>query len=158
MKNTKRNIFELKFKPDTVFLAVAISMWGATLIIPSFDAPLLMRALIGILLALVGMGIVLVAGALFYRARTTVEPTQPHTTSTLVVSGLYGITRNPMYVGMTLILLGLATLLLNWVSYLLVIVFVAYIWRFQIIPEERALYGLFHDEYASYTSRTRRWL
>lgn len=158
LKNSKRNAFELKIKPDVVLLITAISMWVATLIIPSFDLPVFPRAFIGVLLTLVGICLIQAAGVSFRRACTTVEPTQPDTASSLVISGLYSITRNPMYAGMVLMLLGWATFLLNLASFGLVIFFVAYIWRFQIIPEERALHALFGNKYTTYKSRVWRWL
>ena len=158
MKTARLSAFELKIKPDFVLLLTAISMWAATLVIPSFDVPVFPRTFIGILLALVGICTIQAAGVSFRQAHTTVKPTHPNTTSSLVISGLYGITRNPMYAGMTLLLLGWAAFLLNLGSFGLIIIFVAYIGRFQIIPEERALYAIFGNKYATYKSRVRRWL
>jgi protein-S-isoprenylcysteine O-methyltransferase Ste14 len=104
------------------------------------------------------MCVIQVAGISFRRARTTVEPTRPDTTSSLITTGIYGITRNPIYVGMALMLLGWAIFLLNIASFVMIAVFVAYIWRFQITPEERALSILFKNEYTAYKSKVRRWL
>lgn len=100
-----------------------------------------------------------VAGLVAFRAsRTTVNPLRPERSSALVTNGVYRLTRNPMYVGM-------ACLLLAWAVYLGPlpvltgpVLFVLYITRFQIVPEERALRRLFGADYEAYAARVRRWL
>jgi protein-S-isoprenylcysteine O-methyltransferase Ste14 len=100
-----------------------------------------------------------VAGVLaFRRARTTINPTQPQLTSSLVSSGIYTVTRNPMYVGLLLVLVAWAIVLSSAWALLGPVAYFFYIGRFQIAPEERALATLFGAEYAAYTSRVRRWL
>ena len=94
----------------------------------------------------------------FRRARTTVNPTTPEAASFLVVSGIYRITRNPMYVGISLVLVAWAVFLSSAWALLGPAAFILYISRFQIAPEERALSKLFGAEYASYRARVRRWL
>jgi protein-S-isoprenylcysteine O-methyltransferase Ste14 len=86
------------------------------------------------------------------------NPTKPSATSSLVIHGVYRLTRNPMYLSLALYLVAWAVYLSNWLALLLVPVFMLYIDHFQIKPEERALLGLYRSEYASYTSRVRRWL
>jgi protein-S-isoprenylcysteine O-methyltransferase Ste14 len=83
---------------------------------------------------------------------------KPESSSSLVVSGIYKLTRNPMYLGLLLVLLGWAIYLTNVLVFLLLPAFILYINRFQIAPEERALTALFGQEFAAYKSRTRRWL
>jgi protein-S-isoprenylcysteine O-methyltransferase Ste14 len=63
-----------------------------------------------------------------------------------------------MYVGMGMFLLAYSIYLANPVSVVAVVAFVAYITRFQIIPEERLLLSKFGESYASYTRSVRRWL
>ena len=77
--------------------------------------------------------------AAFVRERTTVNPLRPTRTTVLVIAGAYRFTRNPMYLGMALLLAGWAVLLGSWVSVAAPVVFVAFITRFQIVPEERAM-------------------
>ena len=92
----------------------------------------------------------------FRQARTTIMPNRP--SSALVTSGPYAWTRNPMYVGMTLIYLGLS-LLVNTIWALLVLPGVLGAVHLWIIPrEERHLSGKFGDVYESYRARVRRWL
>jgi protein-S-isoprenylcysteine O-methyltransferase Ste14 len=157
MENAVR-ILELRFLPDVVLLVVAAAMLGAALVFPSFYLPFAIRATAGVILAAVGLGVVQAAGVSFRRARTTVDPMRPTSTSSLIISGAYRLSRNPVYFGMTLVLLGWAIFLSNVLAFALIAVFVAYINRFQIIPEERALSALFGAEYASYRAKVRRWL
>ena len=81
-----------------------------------------------------------------------------NSTSSLVVSGIYKYTRNPMYLGFVLVLLGWAAFLSNLAAFVLLPAFVLYISRFQIRPEERVLASLFPDEYPAYRDQVRRWV
>lgn len=96
--------------------------------------------------------------ATFRRAKTTVNPLKPQSSSSLVTWGIYAITRNPMYLGGLVILTGCAVFLSNALAFLLLPAYILYINRFQIAPEERALTSLFGQEFAAYRSRVRRWL
>jgi protein-S-isoprenylcysteine O-methyltransferase Ste14 len=94
----------------------------------------------------------------FGRAQTTVDPTHPDKASQLVCAGIYQYTRNPMYVGMALVLSAgvlKSGLLLSVLSLPL---FVWYMTRFQIKPEEQALEGIFAEEFIQYKQKVRRWL
>ncbi|MOA62140.1 hypothetical protein D3C78_1874670 [compost metagenome] len=71
---------------------------------------------------------------------------------------MFARTRNPIYLGDALILLALALGLGNWLNFLLLPLFVWFIGRFQIAPEERALQRLFGDEFLAYCARVRRWV
>jgi protein-S-isoprenylcysteine O-methyltransferase Ste14 len=106
----------------------------------------------------VGVGAIILGAISFRRVKTTVNPMKPGSTSSLVVEGLYRITRNPMYLGSLLILFGWAIFLSNPLSLALIVVYVAYMNRFQISPEERTLEALFRDEYQTYKTKVRRWL
>ena len=117
-----------------------------------------MRRTLAGALALVGVGLDLTGVAAFVRARTTVNPLRPARASTLVIAGAYRFTRNPMYLGMALLLAGWAVLLGSWVSVMAPVVFVAFITRFQIVPEERAMAERFGLDYRAYCQRVRRWL
>ncbi len=98
-------------------------------------------------------------GVLAFRAsRTTVNPLKPERASALVTGGIYRVTRNPMYLGMTLLLLAWAIQLSALLPFLGPVVFVAYITRFQIEPEERTLRRVFGDGYTAYARQVRRWL
>ncbi|GEQ77703.1 hypothetical protein CTTA_4708 [Comamonas testosteroni] len=94
----------------------------------------------------------------FRRAKTTVNPVKANMASSLVIRGVYRYTRNPMYVGLLITLLAWAMFLANLLTALWAVVFVLYITRFQIIPEERVLTSLFGAEYGAYKGRVRRWV
>ena len=83
---------------------------------------------------------------------------QPAKTTSLVAGGVYRFTRNPMYLGLLLVLAGWAVFLSNALAFALLPAFIAYIGRFQIAPEERALAAKFGTEYEAYRTEVRRWL
>ena len=106
----------------------------------------------------IGLSLDAIALVQFLRSRTTTNPLKPDSASALVSGGIYRFTRNPMY-------LGLATLLLAWAIYLGNLaalaglpLFILYMNRFQIAPEERALEARFGAEYIAYRARVRRWV
>lgn len=148
---------EVKVPPPIVAVAVGIVMWRIALVTPS-AAPVRARLWIAAAIAAIGVAIAVSGAVAFRRARTTTNPAKPGTASSLVSSGPYRFTRNPMYVGLTLILLGWASYL--WSTWALVgpLVFAVYIRWFQIAPEERALSALFGAEYSEYQAKVRRWL
>ena len=150
---------ELKIPPPIVALLAAAAMWGVSLISPPpFDVPTLVRVFLGAALALAG-GVVSLSGVIaFRRAKTTVNPLKPQNASSLVTTGVYRLTRNPMYVGLLFVLLGWATFLLSPWALVGPLAFVLYIGRFQIKPEERALLALFGAAFTTYATRVRRWL
>ena len=152
------NALELRIPPVTVALAFAAAMWIASSLAPSVTLVIPWRFAVAIALAGVGIAFSLAGVFAFRKAGTTVNPTNPEATSTVVTSRIYGVSRNPMYVGFLLVLAGWAVLLGHVLAFLLLPAFVAYMNRFQIAPEERALAARFGGEYASYLRSVRRWL
>jgi protein-S-isoprenylcysteine O-methyltransferase Ste14 len=152
------NALELKVPPLVLVLVLALSMWFTAMQLPSLAFTLPGRH--GLTAVISGVGILfLLAGVYeFQKAKTTVNPTTPAAASAIVTSGVYRISRNPMYVGFLLALTGWAIFLSHPLSFLLLPVFVAYMNRFQISPEERALSAKFGDEYKTYKQAVRRWL
>ncbi|HXD41275.1 MAG TPA: isoprenylcysteine carboxylmethyltransferase family protein [Ramlibacter sp.] len=150
--------FELKIPPPVIAGAAAAGMWGLARAFPVFDVPNGMRAPAAVLIALAGVVLAASGIAAFRRARTTINPHKPGEATALVSSGPYRFTRNPMYAGLLLVLLAWAVFLSSLLALLGPVVFVLYINRFQIAPEERTLQSLFGNEYAAYKSRVRRWL
>jgi protein-S-isoprenylcysteine O-methyltransferase Ste14 len=148
----------LKIPPPVVGLAVAALMWLAARGLPTlvFEFPARTRFAAGFVIG--GIAIAAAGVVAFRRAKTTVNPMQPASSSSLVVSGVYQMTRNPMYLGFLLVLVGWAIFLANAIAFLLLPVFVFYMNRFQIEPEERALSALFGEEFGAYRARVRRWL
>ncbi len=94
----------------------------------------------------------------FRKVGTTINPLQPESAATLVTDGIFGLTRNPMYLSLALLLLALSVWLGNLIGLVVLAVFVVVITRWQIIPEEQALAAKFGDDFRQYKARVRRWL
>jgi protein-S-isoprenylcysteine O-methyltransferase Ste14 len=149
---------ELKIPPPVVALVRALLMWFMSSLTPSLELPFRVRVAVALALACIGQSISIAGIVAFRRARTTINPTRLSAASSLVRNSVYRFTRNPMYLGLLLTLLAWAAFLSNPLAVLWVPVFVLYINRFQITPEERVLSSLFGAEYAAYKNRVRRWL
>ena len=98
------------------------------------------------------------AAATFRRAHTTLNPFAPSKASRLVTRGPYQITRNPMYLGLLLALIGWSGWLGSWSGFLVLPLFVAVVTYQQILPEEEALAGMFGEEYTRYMQTVNRWI
>lgn len=150
---------ELRIPPPLVGLVVAAAMWVIATSLPSLlPLPASLRLPTAIMLALAGVAVALAGVVSFRRARTTVNPLKPETSTSLVSTGIYRITRNPMYLGMLAVLLAWAAYLPSILALLGPAAFSLYITRFQIIPEERALHSLFGAAFVEYAQKVRRWL
>jgi protein-S-isoprenylcysteine O-methyltransferase Ste14 len=151
-------VLELKVPPLAVVLFTAALMGLVSWAVPTFEFMFPARVFFAMSFAAAGAVTIVLGVASFRRAGTTFNPMKPETTSSLVVSGVYAFTRNPMYLGSLLVLIGWAIYLSNALAFLLLPVFILYMNRFQIEPEERALTSRFGQEFAAYKSRVRRWL
>lgn len=149
---------ELLVPPPVVMLLIGLLMWVLSKMFPAFAFPWLHSDAAAIATALLGTAISLAGVITFRRASTTVDPKRIEDVSTLVCSGIYRYSRNPMYLGVLLVLVGWAIYLGNLLSILCLFVFIAYITRFQIIPEERLLRERFGEKFHSYQNQVRRWL
>lgn len=146
---------ELRIPPPLVMLAFGAAMWAACGIPQPLDAA---WALVAAALAAAGLGVAGGGVLAFRRARTTVNPLRPAEASTLVTGGVYRHTRNPMYLGMLLLLCAWAAFLASPWALLGPAGFALFITRFQIVPEERVLEPMFGAAFAAYKARVRRWL
>jgi len=104
------------------------------------------------------VGIMGIAIGQFKRRKTTVNPLQPDMATSLVTSGIFSMTRNPMYLAMALMLLAQSVWLGRILAVIPLAVFIAYITEFQIKPEERALRSVFGEAYTHYVTKVRRWI
>jgi protein-S-isoprenylcysteine O-methyltransferase Ste14 len=152
------HVLELKVPPLALVFLMAAFMWLARWAVPTFGFELPARTLFSVSAAVAGAVIGGLGFASFIRAKTTVNPMKPDSSSSLVVSGIYRFTRNPMYLGFLLGLLGWAIFLSNALAFFLLPAFIVYMNRFQIEPEEKALARLFGEQFVAYRSRVRRWL
>jgi protein-S-isoprenylcysteine O-methyltransferase Ste14 len=152
------HVLELKVPPVALVLFVAALMWLASWAMPAFEFEVPSGDILAVSVAVVGAIISGLGIVSFRQARTTVNPMKPDSASSLVMSGIYRLTRNPMYLGFLLVLLGWAIYLSNVLAFLFLPAFTLYMNRFQIQPEEQALHSLFGPQFVTYTSRVRRWL
>ena len=149
---------ELKIPPVLVWLVMAGAMLGVSYSAPRLSFTLARSSAIALALVTLG-GALAAAGVMAFRARrTTVNPLTPSASSSVVASGVYRISRNPMYLGFLLALAGWAVYLSHAGAVMLLPAFVAYMTQFQIKPEERTLLAKFGSEFAQYMSHVRRWI
>ena len=153
------SFLELKIPPPVVALVAGLVMAGLALggFWPMALHPAWRYFAAAALFGL-GVALLLTAGRLFFKAKTTVLPYKPEKTSKLIVAGVYRYSRNPMYLAMLLALGGWGVFLDDWLAMAALPLFALYMTRFQIMPEERALVGLFGVEYQDYMHRVRRWV
>jgi protein-S-isoprenylcysteine O-methyltransferase Ste14 len=149
---------EHRIPPPLVGLVLAGVMWLLGPLSPALPWDAGARNMLTGVLAAAGVAFDLTALAGFLRARTTVNPLRPGNTSTLVTDGVYRITRNPMYLGMALLLAAWAVYLSTILPAAGPVLFVLYMNRFQIAPEERAMREKFGAACEAYAGQVRRWL
>jgi protein-S-isoprenylcysteine O-methyltransferase Ste14 len=149
---------ELRIPPPIVALVLGLLMWLTADVAGTVEVSYTARALCAATLAAIGQGISIAGLVAFRQAKTTANPIKARSASSLVTRSVYSFTRNPMYLGVLLTLVGWAVFLASPFALLWVAVYVAYITRFQIIPEERVLSDLFGAEYETYRARVRRWV
>ncbi len=153
----KEHPLELKVPPLVVFILSWVMIWACARWLPFWPFPRPPRWLPVVLW---GVGLSLAGSAIleFRKAQTTIHPTDPTATSHLVTTGVYTYTRNPMYLSLALLLLGLCLHYACFWGLIYVICFVMYLNRFQVIPEERILKEKFGHSYELYCKNVRRWL
>ena len=149
---------ELKIPPVGVLLVMGAASWAAGRVDVArwiVEMPLVASA---IALGAVGCVIAFSGVLSFRQSKTTVDPINPDKASTLVTSGIFRLTRNPMYLGMQFVLLGWSLFLGGLLPLIMALAFIPYMTRFQIVPEERVMRTLFGEEYERYCQRVRRWM
>lgn len=149
---------ELRIPPPLVMLLFMVTVFGFDKIMPFtlFYLPWLTYASV---ISLVTLGGVIALWGMkeFKDAKTTVNPLKPESSSSLVSSGIYQYTRNPMYLGLLLILLSAVIYSQHPLGLVSALGFVAYMNRFQIEPEEKMLVKLFGEEFVDYSNQVKRW-
>src|SRR4029077_3871753 len=127
-------VLELKVPPPAFVFVVAVLMWLGSPVGPSFAFRFPPRNPFASSLAAVGLVTGISGVVTFWKAQTTVNPMKPDSTSSLVMGGVYTVSRNPMYLGGLLILTGWAVFLSNALAFLFLPAYILYINRFQIAP------------------------
>ena len=149
---------ELKIPPPAVALAIALLMWLTSILFGYIPIRLNYRLGAALALLVIGQGISISGIVAFRRAKTTLNPLKPGNSTALVTGGIYRFTRNPMYLGLLLTLMGWLAFIASPPALVFLFFYVVYINRFQIDPEERTLSSLFGEDYAAYKTRVRRWV
>lgn len=152
------NSLDHRIPPPVIAFLCALLAWLLARSAPELAYLVPARIPLAALLVVAGFALDLAGLVIFRKARTTLDPRSPERSTSIVRSGPYRFTRNPMYLGLASALLGLCVYFANPLGLMAVVVFVGYITRFQIIPEERLLLQKFGEPYAQYMQSVRRWL
>ena len=147
---------ETKIPPPIVTLVFGLSIYFSRGIFQAVEIKY--SFYIGILLLILGLAVLIFAVRLFRKDKTTVNPLSPEQATKLVTDGIFKYSRNPMYLGMALILCSIAVFFNLIGGIILAALFCFYITKFQIIPEERAMSNLFSQDFDKYKEATRRWI
>lgn len=149
---------ELKIPPIFIVLIAMLGIYFSSHKNLDHQVKELWVLLLTISLTIGGMVFCLLGLLEFRKNKTTVDPMRPQKCSSIVDSGIYRFTRNPMYLGFLLIILSLGIYLEQLYTPLFCIFYLLYMTRFQIMPEERALLEKFGDCYLDYKKSVRRWI
>lgn len=148
----------LKIPPLALGIISALLIWLIDRKMPLYQAEFVCQNIMAGVISCAGL-IVSLAGILAFKKRkTTIDPRYPAKANKLVINGIYKYSRNPMYLGMLLAIVGFVIFLGSLPGILIIILFVIFITRYQIQPEEIALQNKFGDVYIDYTKHVRRWL
>jgi protein-S-isoprenylcysteine O-methyltransferase Ste14 len=151
-------ILEHRIPPPIVAVMIGAAMWEVSRITPSVPIDGRLRFALPAAFAACGFSLAAMAMTAFRRVRTTISPVKVERASSIVTVGVYGRTRNPMYLGLIFLLTGWTIYLAAPWAILGPVLFVLFTTRFQIVPEERVLTAKFGSEYTDYQARVRRWL
>ena len=145
-----------KFPPPLVALTFGFLINYTKNIFPKIEVK--NEFIFGSFMIISGLIIILSAIILFKKYQTTITPLNPSKATKLITDGIYKFSRNPMYLGLLLVLLGISIILNLTGGFFLIPLFILYLNLFQIIPEENAMVDLFKDEFLEYKKNVRRWI
>ena len=145
-----------KIPPPIIAFSCIVLNYLSTYLINPIKFP--NTEIIGGLIFLVGLVTAMLAIIVFKKNKTTVNPMNPEETTTLVTTGIFSLTRNPMYLGLFFVICSTILFFGSWSGIIILIFFVWYINKFQIIPEEEVMEKLFGKEYNEYRQNVRRWI
>jgi protein-S-isoprenylcysteine O-methyltransferase Ste14 len=158
IEGKRMKFLELKVPPPLVMFLFGAAMWFVARATTNSTIPHDARLVVAVAMV-VGAAVIALSGIVaFRRARTTVNPLHPDASTSIVTTGIFRFTRNPMYLGLFLVLLAWSVLLSNVIAAFIPILFVIYMNVFQIGPEERALTAKFGAVYTDYLRAVRRWI
>ena len=146
----------LKIPPPLLVLILVISNYFSSKKIDVIPIP--NQDLVSIVIFLIGILILIIPVSKFIKSKTTIDPIKFKKVNKLVTSGIYKYSRNPMYLGLLMILTSSSIFYLNIYSITTPFFFYWWITKFQIKREEIFLTDKFGKEYLSYKTKTRRWI
>ncbi len=149
---------ELKIPPILVLVVFLVLNWILALQTFRIDISFVVKGVFSTLFVIGGVVLCFAGVFSFRKAKTTVNPLNPESSTTLVATGVYRYTRNPMYLGFLCIVVAWSIYLTSPVSIVGIVGFIVYMNQFQIKPEERILADRFPADYQHYLSKVRRWL
>lgn len=152
------NALALKVPPVAQVIITAAAMYGVSKMVPALTFSLNGSTALAVGLGVIGMSLGVMGVTQFRIAQTTPNPQALEKVSSLVTSGIYRYSRNPMYLGLVLILLGWAFYLSHFLAFVLLPIFILYMTRFQIQPEEQMMARKFGKTYQAYLNKVRRWI
>ena len=116
------------------------------------------RQIVSVTILIIGLIVIVSPVVDFIKSKTTINPVKFKNVNRLVTTGIYRYSRNPMYLGMILIIISTTVYYLNFLSVFSPLIFYIWINKFQINREEIFLEDKFGSEYLKYKSKTRRWI
>ena len=145
-----------KIPPPIVALFCGLGIYCSRYLFPTFSFDY--SILISIIFVLTGFFVFLSAIRSFKKQETTIDPLNPEKATSLVTNGIFKYSRNPMYLGVILILCSISIQFSLIGGLIIIPIFLLFITKYQIIPEEKAMKNLFKEDFQSYKEKTRRWL
>lgn len=149
---------ELKIAPPILVAIIMLLMWGVANFTSNYNIVFGNRYIVIFIAVFLGMSFMASAVIKFTMIKTTINPMKPENATSLVTSGLYRFSRNPIYLADLLFIFAWGLYLSNPFSLVFCIIFILYMNRFQITPEERFLEEKFGNEFLAYKQKVRRWI
>ena len=146
----------IKIPPPILVLILTSLVYFSSTKLESIYLPY--RQTVSVLILIIGLVVIISPVFNFIKSKTTVNPVKFQNVNRLVTTGIYKYSRNPMYLGMILIIISTTVYYLNFLSVFSPLIFYIWINKFQISREEIFLEGKFGNEYLKYKSKTRRWI
>ena len=147
---------ENKIPPPIIALITGIVISASSAIIKPFN--IYGIEFVAIMIIAGSFLIIILSMKKFKKENTTINPLDPTKTIKLVATGIFALSRNPMYLGLAGILTGVTLFLQAWLGFIAIPIFILYINKYQIAPEEKILAEKFKDDYISYCSTVKRWI
>lgn len=149
---------ELKVPPAVVTFVFIVLMYFVSSIFSFLNIDFMFQIFLSVETAVSGFVLIVAGSYVFNEKKTSINPLKPQSATSLVTNGVYKFTRNPMYLGIVIILFAWLLFLGNILNIVNIVLFVLYMNKYQIIPEEKALEKLFNEEYLSYKAKVKRWI